>query len=146
MSGKGGKYVTSSGTNSQGNTYTNYSDGGYRLASTGSILSFNPGTPTLLVPNSTTLGRDTLSSRGAVQFSFLTIFMAFLLAVAPRALRGLEECPTPPTPTRTRATPPPSTSNSYARRCYEAWTVVFFVDRLYGFHLVFVTISVSLIH
>ena len=35
MSGKGGsggKSVTSSGTNGQGNTYTNYSDGGYRLA------------------------------------------------------------------------------------------------------------------
>ena len=34
MSGKGGsggKSVTSSGTNGQGNTYTNYSDGGYRL-------------------------------------------------------------------------------------------------------------------
>ena len=34
MSGKGGsggKSVSSSGTNGQGNTYTNYSDGGYRL-------------------------------------------------------------------------------------------------------------------
>ena len=151
MSGKGGsggKSVTSSGTNGQGNTYTNYSDGGYRLVAFGSISVNNgflgSGTATLPVPATMTLGRDILSTTGDLPATFFSFMV--LLAVAPRAPRGLVGCPTRLTPTRTRATPPPSTSNSYARRCYEAWTVVFFVDCLYGFHLVFVTISVSLIH
>ena len=66
-----------------------------------------------MVPNSMTLGRGILSTKGDQQPTMFFQFMV-LLAVAPRAPRGLVECPTRPTPTRTRATPPPSTSNLHA--------------------------------
>merc|ERR1712192_330971 len=80
-SGKGGgsgKSVTSSGTNGQGNTYTNYSDGGYRYSNSSGSSYYDTG-------------------KG---HSFYN-----------RAPRGQVECPTPLTPTRTRATPTPSSSN-----------------------------------
>ena len=70
MSGKGGgsgKSVTSSGTNGQGNTYTNYSDGGYRLVTFSSSLTVilcRSGTATLLVPATMTLGRGIPSTTG----------------------------------------------------------------------------------
>ena len=81
MSGKGGsggKSVTSSGTNGQGNTYTNYSDGGYRLVAFGSISVNNgflgSGTATLPVPATMTLERDILSTTGDLLFNFLMIY------------------------------------------------------------------------
>ena len=66
------------------------------------------GTATLTVQNTMTLGRGTHSTRGDLQIKWLIVIQ--VLAVAPRALRGLEECLTQPTPTTTRATLSPSTS------------------------------------
>merc|ERR1712192_262255 len=65
-----------------------------RATHTPTIVMEGTGTATLLVPATMTLGRGIPST-----------------TVVLRAPRGQVECPTPLTPTRTRATPTPITSN-----------------------------------
>merc|ERR1712203_850255 len=80
-----------------------------RATPTPTIVTGVTDTATILVPATMTLERATLST-----------------TVAPRAPRGLGECPTQPTPTKTRATPTPSTSNRHVMLLPGTYTAALF--------------------